>query len=192
MAKLQSILDQQKAPRSEQMARITMVRNNRIHDHLMKSARYVANYCLVHQIGTIVMGYNPEGKRGVNMGKRNNQNFTQIPHGQLRQQLENLCERYGLKYVEQEESYTSKASFLDGDGIPVWNSIHQDVTFSGKRIHRGLYRAAQGAIMNADVNGAANILRKSNHRLDFERRALQRVLVVARGLLANPLRVKLT
>ncbi len=183
MATLQSVIDQQKLPRSEQMARITMNRNNQVHDYMMKSARYIVNYCLNHEIGTIVIGYNPEWKRDSNMGKRNNQNFVQIPHGQLHNQLENLCERYGIKHVEQEESYTSKASFLDGDAIPVWNGTHQEVTFSGKRVKRGLYRASNGEILNADANGAVNILRKSNHRLDFER--------VARGLLANPLRVKL-
>jgi IS605 OrfB family transposase len=184
MATLQSIMDQQKLPRSEQMARLTMNRNNQVHDYMMKSARYIINYCLTHEIGTIVIGYNPDWKRNSNMGKRNNQNFVQIPHGQLRNQLENLCERYGIKYVEQEESYTSKASFLDDDDIPVWNGTHQDVEFSGKRIKRGLYRTKDSLMLNADANGAMNILRKSNHRLDFER--------VARGLLANPLRVKLT
>ncbi len=185
MAKLQSILDQQKLSRSEQMARITMNRNNQLRDYMMKSARYIVNYCLTNEISTIVTGYNPDWKNGSNIGKRNNQNFVQIPHGQLRNQLENLCERYGLKYVEQEESYTSKASFLDDDDIPVWNGTHQEVKFSGKRVKRGLYRASNSKMLNADVNGAANILRKSNHRFsDGER--------VARGLLANPLRVKLT
>ncbi len=79
MATLQSILDQQKYPRSEQMARITMNRNNQVHDYLMKSARYIVNYCLNHEIGTIVVGYNPDWKRDANMGQRNNQNFVQIP-----------------------------------------------------------------------------------------------------------------
>ncbi|PSR34161.1 MAG: transposase [Sulfobacillus benefaciens] len=185
MAKLQSLLDQQKLPRSEQMARITVNRNNRVHDYLMKAARYIVNYCLTHKISTIIVGYNPDWKHDANMGKRNNQNFVQIPHGQLRTQLENLCERYGMQYGEQEESYTSKASFLDGDPIPIWNGNHPDVKFSGKRIKRGLYRTKDGRTLNADVNGAANILRKSNHRLISDER-------VARGLLANPLRVKLT
>ena len=184
MTQLQSVLDLQKLPRSERMARITMTRNNQVHDYMMKAARHIINYCLAQQIGTVTVGYNPDWKRKINMGTRNNQNFMQIPHGQLRRQLENLCERYGIHYVEQEESYTSQASFLDGDAIPVWNSAHQDVAFTGKRIKRGLYRSGDGHTLNADVNGAANILRKSNHRLDVER--------VARGLLANPLRVKLT
>ncbi len=115
-----------------------------------------------------------------NMDKRNNQHFVQIPHGQLRNQLEALCERYGIQYVEQEDSDTSKASFLDGDAIPLWNGTHQTVLFSGKRGQCGLYRTKAHLLLN----GATNIFRKSNHRLDFEQ--------VARGLLANPLRVKLT
>ncbi len=184
MAQLQSILDQQKLPRSEQMARITMNRNNQVHDYRMKVARYIINYCLANRIGTVIVGYNPEWKQGIHLGKRNNQNFVQIPHGQLRNQLENHCARNGIHYMEQEESYTSKASFLDEDPMPIWNGSHQAVTFSGTRVKRGLYRAANGQPLNADVNGGGNILRKSNHRLDFER--------VARGLLANPLRVKLT
>lgn len=103
------------------------------------------------------------------MGQRNKQNFVQIPHGQLRNQLGNPCERYGICYVEQEESYTSKASALDGDKMPVWNGTHQEAAFSGKRVTRGLYQTHDGLALNADVNGAANILRKSNHRLDVER-----------------------
>ena len=183
IAKLQSILDQQKYPRSEQMARITMNRHHQVYDYIMKSARYIVNYCLANGVGKIMVGYNPDWKRDGNMGKRNNPNFVQIPYGPLRNQLDNLCQRYGIRYVEQEESYTSKASVLDNDSIPLWNGTHQEVSLSGKRVKRGLYRASDHRVLNADVNGAANILRKSNHRLDFER--------VARGLLANPLRVKL-
>ena len=192
LAKLQSILDLQKLPRSEQIARITITRNHRVHDYMMKAARFIINHCLANRIGTVIVGYNPDWKRDIHLGKRNNQNFVQIPHGQLRAQLENLCQQYGIRYVEQEESYPSQASFLDSDPMPIWNGSHQTVAFSGKRVKRGLYRTADGHPVNADTNGAANILRKSNHRLDVERRAIQRVLVVARGLLANPLRVKLT
>ena len=184
MARLQSVLDRQKLPRSEQMARITMTRNHRVHDYMMKAARYIINYCLANRIGTVIVGYNPDWKRDIHLGKRNNQNFVQIPHGQLRTQLDNLCQQYGIRYREQEESYTSTASFLDADAMPVWNGTHQALAFSGQRLKRGLYRSANGSTINADVNGAANILRKSNHRLEYER--------VARGLLANPLRVKLT
>lgn len=87
-------------------------------------------------------------------------------HGQAREQLTHLGERYGIRYVEQEESCTSKASFLDSNEIPVWNGTPHVIAFSGQRIQRGLYRIADGRPVNAEVNGAANILRKSNHRPD--------------------------
>ena len=80
-----------------------------------------------------------------------------------------MCSRYGIHYVEQEESYTSKASFIYKDEIPAWNGTDQQVAFSGKRVRCGLYRASDGREVNADINGATNILRKSNHRLNFER-----------------------
>ena len=185
-ARLQSIKDLQGIKRTtEQQARLTMNRNNYVRDYLNKAARYIVNNCIENGIGKIVVGVNAEWKHEINIGKRNNQNFVQIPHWSLRQKLEGLCQWYGIEYVEQEESYTSKASFLDQDEIPIYNADNpQHHTFSGKRVKRGLYRASNGATVNADINGAANILRKSNHRLDFER--------VARGLLANPLRVKLS
>jgi putative transposase len=184
-ARLQSIKDLQMIKgTTEQQARLTMNRNNYIRDYLNKAARQIVNHCLDYGIGKIVVGVNPGWKKDINIGRRNNQNFVQIPHWSLRRKIASLCERYGILYVEQEESYTSKASFLDLDDIPTYNADNpQRLPFSGKRINRGLYRSSQGTKMNADSNGAANILRKSNHRLDFER--------VANGLLANPLRVKL-
>ena len=121
----------------------------------------------------------------MNLGKKNNQQFTQISFGSLRETLQNLCERYGIRYVEQEESYTSKASFLDLDDIPVYNAENPyNGTFSGKRVHRGLYQFSDGRIANADVNGAANILRKSKQNFDFEG--------LCRGLLASPLRIRVS
>lgn len=186
MARLQSIKDLQHIKGiTKQQARLAMNRNNYVRDYLNKAARYIVNHCIDHAIGKIIVGVNPEWKRGINIGKQNNQNFVQIPHWALRRKLEGLCQRYGIEYTEQEESYTSKASFLDQDLIPTYNADNpQEYNFSGKRIKRGLYRTSNGQLVNADINGAANILRKSNHRLDFER--------VARGLLANPLRVKLS
>lgn len=162
-----------------------MHRQNQVRDYLNKAARTIVNYCIQHKIGKIVVGVNPEWKQGIQIGKRNNQNFVPIPYWAFRQKLAGLCERYGIAYVEQEESYTFQASFLDQDAIPVYNADNpQPYRFSGKRVKRGLYRSRDGRVINADVNGAANILRKINHRLDIER--------MARGFLGNPLRVKLT
>ena len=169
---------------SRLIQRLTLKRNNRTNDCIKKTARYIVNHCIEHNIGTIVCGYNLDFKRSINLGKKNNQNFTQISFGSLREQLANLCERYGMKYIEQEEAYTSKASFLDLDEIPVFNADNpKKYEFSGKRITRGLYQSSDGRIVNADLNGTANILRKSSQNFDFEE--------LGRGLLASPLRIKL-
>jgi putative transposase len=160
-------------------------RNHQVSDYLNKSARYIVDWCRSNQISKIVVGYNPDLKQSVNMGKRNNQNFTQIPIFTLKRKLESLCERYGIEVTQQEESYTSKASALDNDTIPVWNADNpQTYKFSGKRIKRGLYQTESGWLVNADCNGAANILVKHfKSSLDELRFGL------GRSALAAPLRV---
>ncbi|MCI6085871.1 MAG: transposase, partial [Selenomonas sp.] len=182
-AHLQSIADKQGMKSTKLIQRITTKRNNRAKDYIRKTARYIVNYCIEHNIGTIVCGYNGDFKRFINLGKVTNQQFTQISFGSLRERLANLCEQYGMRYIEQEESYTSKSSFLDMDKLPVYNP-EQPYTgsFSGKRIRRGLYRFADGRTANADLNGAANILRKSKQNFDFEE--------LCKGLLASPLRIR--
>ena len=107
-AYLQSILMKQGRYSSKLLERITLKRNNCVNDCLKKTARYIVNFCIANDIGTVVVGYNPEFKRGMNLGKKINQQFTQIPFSALRRQLQNLCACYGMKYVEQEESYTAK------------------------------------------------------------------------------------
>jgi len=103
------------------------------------------------------------------MGKVNNQKFVQMPLGKLKDRLKQLCDLHGIRFQETEESYTSKASFLDGDSLPVYGNKPEGWKASGKRVKRGLYRSANGSIVNADLNGAANILRKvaSNLSLDL-------------------------
>jgi len=184
-ARLQSIKDLQKIKgTTKRQARLTLNRNNFVRDYLNKSARYIINWCIKHQIGTVIVGVNPGIKQEINIGAKNNQNFVQIPYWSLRQKLKNLCERYGLKYQEQEESYTSQASFLDGDDIPVYNpDPSQKYQFSGKRVKRGLYCSQQGHLINADCNGAANIGKKSSHN---------GFTGVGRGCLTQPLRVKIS
>ncbi|WP_293150190.1 hypothetical protein [Okeania sp. SIO2C9] len=111
----------------------------------------------------MVVGVNPGMKQNINFGKKTNQKFVQIPHNNLRLKLKAMCNRYGLTYLEQEESYTSKASFLDNDKIPVYNADNPtEYSFSYQRIQRGLYKTKQGKLINADCNGAANIGIKSN------------------------------
>ncbi|WP_339011095.1 transposase [Fusobacterium animalis] len=162
-AKLQSIKDKQKIERMTlRQKRITRKRNNRINDYLSKAARIIINYCLNSDIGKIVLGYNEDFQRNSNIGSINNQNFVNIPYGKLRDKLIYLCKLYGIESKLQEESYTSKASFFDGDEIPIYEKENpQEYVFSGKRIKRGLYQTKKGKLINADCNGALNILRKS-------------------------------
>ena len=164
-AHLQSIKDKQhygKKSTSGQKAN-TRDRNNKVNDYMNKAARTIINYCINNDIGTLVVGYNETFQRDSNIGKSNNQTFVNIPYGQLRSKLEYLCELNGIVFVKQEESYTSKSSFWDKDEIPAYNNDNpKEYAFSGKRIHRGMYQCSNGKCLNADVNGALNILRKSN------------------------------
>ena len=121
-AYLQSILMRQGKYSSRLIERITLKRNNRVNDCLKKTARYIVNFCIANAIGTIICGYNPDFKRSINLGAKTNQQFVQISFSSLRRQLENLCTRYGMKYIEQEKSYTSKASFLDLDELPIYDA----------------------------------------------------------------------
>ena len=162
-AKLQSIKDKQKIERTTlRQKRITRKRNNRINDYLSKATRTIVNYCLNNDIGKLVLGNNEDFQRKSNIGSINNQNFVNIPYGKLRDKLIYLCKLYGIEFKLQEESYTSKASFFDGDEIPIYDKENlQEYIFSGKRIKRGLYQTSTGKLINADCNGALNILRKS-------------------------------
>ena len=185
-AQLSSIKDKQKFGKrpTNQQQRISRKRNLRVNDYISKACRKVLNYCLENQIGTLVCGYNVTFQRNSNIGKVNNQNFVSIPFGKIREKFQYLCKLNGLEYVEQEESYTSKASFLDGDELPTYNADNpQKYEFSGKRVKRGLYRSAKGIEINADVNGAANILRKS--------KVVSLDGLYCRGELSTPVRIRL-
>ena len=163
-AKLQSIKDKQRIMRKTTLRqkKLAMKRNNRVNDYMNKTARKIINYCLNNDIGNIVLGYNNDFQRNSNVGSINNQNFVNIPYSKLRDKLEYLSKLYGIEFKLQEESYTSKASFFDRDEIPIYNKDNsQEYIFSGKRIKRGLYQTKQGYLLNADCNGALNILRKS-------------------------------
>ena len=163
-ARLQSIKDKQTygKQRTNRQKAITRDRNNKVNDYMNKAARKVIDYCITNNIGTLVVGYNETFQRNSNIGTQNNQNFVNIPFGQLRSKLEYLCELNSITFVKQEESYTSKASFWDKDEMPIYNVDNsKENLFSGKRIKRGLYQSKEGITLNADINGALNILRKS-------------------------------
>lgn len=184
-AKLRSIKDKQNILRqTKQQFLISRKRKNRIDDYINKTCRYVINYCLSNNIGTLVVGYNQSFQCKANLGKRNNQIFTQLPFGKIREKLEYLCKRYNINYILQEESYTSKASFFDNDELPIYNADNpQTYEFSGKRIKRGLYQTKNNYLFNADCNGALNILRKSS--------VVDLSILYSRGALDTPKRIRI-
>jgi len=109
-----------------------------------------------------VIGKNPLWKQAVHLGRRTNQQFVCIPHARFIELLSYKAALVGIQVLVTEESYTSKASFLDADPLPVYGvGVADSPTFSGKRVKRGLYRAANGRRIHADVNGAYNIIRKA-------------------------------
>ena len=184
-AYLQSIKDKQHFDEktTNRQKTITRNRNNKVNDYMSKVARKVINYCISNDIGTLVVGYNETFQQDTNIGKANNQTFVNIPYGKLREKLEYLCELNSITYVKQEESYTSKASFWDKDDIPAYDSDNpQKYKFSGNRIHRGMYQTKDGKTINADVNGALNILRKSS--------VVDLTVLYSRGEVDTPIRIR--
>ena len=186
IARLQSIKDRQhygERPTNKQRS-ITLNRNNKVNDYMSKIARKVIDYCILNDIGTLVVGYNETFQQSSNIGKTNNQTFVNIPYGKLRKKIEYLCRLNNIVYMKQEEGYTSKASFWDKDIIPVYNADNpKQYVFSGKRIHRGLYQCANGNTLNADVNGALNILNKSS--------VVDLTVLYSRGEVDTPIRIRI-
>lgn len=141
-------------------------------DQMHKISRSIINYCVSHKVGTIVIGENRLWKQISNIGVLNNQKFVSVPLDLLKKNIIYKAQTKGITVILQEESYTSKADFLACDSIPVYGKNDDAVSFSGKRICRGLYKSKAGVIVNADLNGAANILRKAvpdawNNTTDF-------------------------
>ena len=138
--------------REEQLRNIIGFYSNRLMELLVKEG-----------ISTLVIGHNKNWKDKINIGKVNNQNFVNIPFNKVIDIIKYKAEDLGIKCIEQEESYTSKASFLDNDNIPAFNEVeNQKYTFSGKRITKNLYKTKNNQIIDADLNGALNIMKKAN------------------------------
>ncbi|WP_013323221.1 RNA-guided endonuclease InsQ/TnpB family protein [Gloeothece verrucosa] len=165
---------------SNNLARITEKRNRQMRDAVNKTARLIVNHCLDNNIGTIVFGWNQEVKKEVNLGKKNNQSFVSIPTARLKNRIAQLSELYGIKFIETEESYTSKASFLDDDIIPVFGEKPEGWKSSGRRTKRGLFRTANNWYINADCNGAGNIIRKVATTLNLDLSRVNRGVLTVR------------
>ncbi|COE49860.1 RNA-guided endonuclease TnpB family protein [Bacillus cereus] len=137
-------------------------RERQIHGYIAQTVGLLFKKVKEFDIDTIVVGYNAGWKQNSHMGKKNNQKFVQIPFHKLIAAIENKCIKEGIRFFKQEESYTSKASFLDKDPVPVWSKDDRtQYRFSGKRITRGLYQSKAGTCIHADINGGLNTLQKS-------------------------------
>ena len=141
--------------------RLCVRRKNILFDFMHKVGKNIITWCVDNQMEGIIIGHSNGWKQNSNIGKHNNQNFVSIPFEDLSRILKYLAEREGIMVIDQEESYTSQASFLDHDFIPVYGATDGKPVFSGKRLKRGNYRSKDGTIINADLNGSANISRKA-------------------------------
>jgi len=145
---------------SRRLERLTTKRTRRIDHYLHTASRHIIDLLVAAGIGTLCIGKNPLWKQEAHMGKRGNQNFVSVPHARFIELLTYKAALVGIQVIVTEESYTSKASFLDADPLPVYGVQETPPVFSGNRVTRGLYRTADGRHINADVNGAYNIVRK--------------------------------
>lgn len=145
---------------SKSLDRLWLKRNSKISYEIHKVTKFLANYFDERDVSKVIIGYNSGWKNGINLGKRTNQNFVNIPYTKFINQLTYKCQILGITVITREESYTSKASFLDYDEIPNYKDETKP-KFSGRRIKRGLYKSPTRKI-NADVNGAYNIMAKEN------------------------------
>lgn len=154
-ARLRSIYDRQGITNGNKMKRLEGKYERKSNNYTHKLSRRIVNWCVQYGIGKLVIGYNPEWKQQVELGKRTNQNFMLIPYLKIIHQVRYKAEEEGVAVELVEESYTSKCSFLDNE--PMAHQQH----YVGRRVKRGLFRSAQGILINADVNGGYNIIRKS-------------------------------
>ena len=163
VAKYKSIQDTKcKTAYTNKLRTLRIKRENKLNDYLHKTSRYIVNHLVSNNINTLIIGYNKEWKQETCIGKVNNQKFVQLPYLKLIEQLQYKCKLEGINVIIQEESYTSKSSFLDNDFIPTFKSVTElNYKFSGQRIKRGLYKSLDGRLINADLNGSLNILRKA-------------------------------
>ncbi|QNP31284.1 RNA-guided endonuclease InsQ/TnpB family protein [Cylindrospermopsis curvispora] len=170
---------------SNRLAAITEKRNRQMRDAVNKAARIVVNHCIENKIGAIVFGWNKGQKDSIDLGSKNNQKFVQIPTARLKDRIAQLCKQYGIDFIETEESYTSQSSFFDCDNIPKFGEKPEGWEASGKRVSRGVYETSDGFKINADCNGAANILKKVAVMLGID------LSGISRGSLSQPQKVRL-
>ena len=152
---------------SKRLKQLSLKRANKIDYEMHKISTHIINEAVKNNISKIIIGNNVGWKNEINIGRRNNQNFVNIPHTKLFNQLLHKGLLNGIEVIFTEESYTSKASFFDKDELPVYGE-NDNYKFSGKRISRGLYKDSKGNLWNADLNGGGNIMRKVSDKAAYK------------------------
>jgi putative transposase len=145
---------------SKRIEHLTHKRNQKVNDYIHKTSRFIVDYCVDNKIGIIIIGKNDGWKSRINIGKRNNQNFVQIPHARLITAIEYKAEEFGLRVIATEESYTSKTDNLVLEPLRKFGCNKTPKPRLGKRVKRGLFHSSTGMLINADCNGAIGIARK--------------------------------
>lgn len=176
-AYLTSIKDKMKLKYTKLLHALDRKRNNKIKDLMHKTSAFIVQYCLENNISKLIVGYNKSWKTHINLGKRNNQQFTNIPFHKLLQMLYYKCKMIGCNVIETEESYTSKCDHLSNE------EMKHHKNYLGKRIKRGLFKSNTGKVINSDVNGALGIMRKVVDESVIKQ-------IINRGLLFNPVKIK--
>lgn len=166
----------------KEIQRLWLKRDRQVYHFLSVASNEVVRYLSGIGVQQFVIGWSDGFKNEINLGRKNNQNFVSIPHSYFRDMLIRKCKEVGIEVIIQEESYTSKASFVDGDSLPVFVKGRRNIVrFSGRRVSRGKYESKDGIMVHADVNGAWNILRKCKPSIGW-----------GSGVVAYPENLKLT
>lgn len=147
---------------SNKIRKLTNKRNNKLNDFYHKTSKFIIDYCLENKISKIIIGYNKEWKQNINIGKKNNQNFVNIAYLSFINKLDYKAKLQGIELIKTEESYTSKCSFIDNE------ELNKQDNYLGKRIKRGLFKSLNGILINADINGSYNIIRKVISKFKYE------------------------
>ena len=168
---------------SKNIANLTLKRNNKIKDYFHKASKYIVNQLVNNSINTLIIGYNKEWKQETNIGKKNNQKFVQIPYLMFINLLSYKSKMKGINVIIQEESYTSKVSFFDNEFIPTYKLNDNKFNSIGKRIKRGLFKGSN-ILINADINGSLNIMRKYLNEASDEI-----ISPTCRGFVVNPVKI---
>ncbi len=173
---------------SRALERITNKRTRRIDHYMHTTSRRIIDLLVEAGIGTLIIGKNSYWKQNPTMRRKDKQHFVQLPHARFIEMLSYKAKLVGIQVILTEESYTSRASFLDLDPIPTYGKEECEPVFSGRRVKRGMYQASNKRKINADVNGSYNIMRKVSPKA-FRSNGVEDGKALLASLVVHPVRI---